>query len=309
MEVLIFAHENDLHALAVQREVCLLGEEAIVIDTADIPSRLPISVWYNSSGGGHVQIGSHSVSTDESVGVWWRRPNPHAIDKRVTSPDVVAYSQRATRATLLGGVLSACNRIVNPVYKSDWRQLSHFSFLLHSVADVPRTTVTSSPSHAREFISQGDGVVYKTVTTWHYAMRETRLLEDEDIADLDSLVFAPDVFQEYINGPYDLRVTIVDRRVFAARVDFKLGRSPVDGRLDHVPIQPFSLDSDTPGRILEMHKRLGLVYGAYDFRVDNEGRPWFLEVNPDGQYLYVEIQTGLPISEALARYLSGKSCE
>ena len=35
------------------------------------------------------------------------------------------------------------------------------------------------------------------------------------------------------------------------------------------------------------------------------GEHVFLELNPQGQFLYIEILTGLPISEALVQFLAG----
>lgn len=51
---------------------------------------------------------------------------------------------------------------------------------------------------------------------------------------------------------------------------------------------------------------VGLRYGAFDFRVDRDGAPWFLECNPEGQYLWIEIETGLAISRAIAFALAGR---
>jgi hypothetical protein len=51
--------------------------------------------------------------------------------------------------------------------------------------------------------------------------------------------------------------------------------------------------------------RLGLVYGAFDLRRRDDGEHVFLEVNPAGQWLYVEEVTGLPITDAVARLLAG----
>ena len=51
---------------------------------------------------------------------------------------------------------------------------------------------------------------------------------------------------------------------------------------------------------------MGLVFGAIDLKLAVNGEPVFLEVNPQGQFLYVEIRTGLPISDALAEYLASE---
>ena len=51
-------------------------------------------------------------------------------------------------------------------------------------------------------------------------------------------------------------------------------------------------------------RRLGLIYGAIDLRLTADGRYVFLEINPAGQFLYVEQQTGQPIAAALAARLA-----
>ena len=56
-------------------------------------------------------------------------------------------------------------------------------------------------------------------------------------------------------------------------------------------------------KLLALHTQLGLSFGAYDFIRSHDGRWVFLEVNPSGQWLYVETGAAHRISEALARLL------
>lgn len=49
-----------------------------------------------------------------------------------------------------------------------------------------------------------------------------------------------------------------------------------------------------------MRVRLGLRFGALDFLVTPSGEWYFLEVNPNGQWAWIEQETGLPISSAIA---------
>ena len=46
-------------------------------------------------------------------------------------------------------------------------------------------------------------------------------------------------------------------------------------------------------------KALGLCFGAIDLVLTPDGRYVFLEINPSGQWEWIESLTGLPISEAL----------
>ena len=47
-----------------------------------------------------------------------------------------------------------------------------------------------------------------------------------------------------------------------------------------------------------------LEYGAIDMRLTPEGESIFLEVNPAGQFLYVEMATGMKIAAASAEHLA-----
>ncbi|MEZ4456069.1 MAG: hypothetical protein R2882_05895 [Gemmatimonadales bacterium] len=78
----------------------------------------------------------------------------------------------------------------------------------------------------------------------------------------------------------------------------------MDVRLNNVPYRPHELPLEVQERILLLMRRLGLEYGAIDFRLTPEGEYVFLEINPAGQFLYIEQATGLPIAAALAGHLA-----
>jgi D-alanine-D-alanine ligase-like ATP-grasp enzyme len=50
-----------------------------------------------------------------------------------------------------------------------------------------------------------------------------------------------------------------------------------------------------------------LNYGAVDFILTPEGRYVFLEINPVGEFFWLESCPGLPISAAIADVLLGKA--
>ena len=110
------------------------------------------------------------------------------------------------------------------------------------------------------------------------------------------------MFQERIIGPSDLRITYVGGAFFAPELE--VGLDEVDSRVNvERPFRAIELDADireTLGRTMET---LGLEFGTIDMKVHVDGAPVFLEVNPQGRLLYVEIKTGLPISAALANLL------
>jgi hypothetical protein len=116
-------------------------------------------------------------------------------------------------------------------------------------------------------------------------------------------LYAASTFQQVITGQ-PIRVTVVGDRIFAAVIEGQ------DGRLDWRPgqqdaaLHPVPVPPDTQARLRCFMAGSGLSYGGFDFITDHDGQWWFLEVNPSGQYGFVEIKAGLPITAAIADLLS-----
>jgi len=117
--------------------------------------------------------------------------------------------------------------------------------------------------------------------------------------------YAPVIFQEYIEG-VDLRITVIGEKVFAAEIDARKTSYPVDMRMviGETSIRPVELPPGILKSLLELQRRLGLDYGAIDMRRTPAGEYFFFEVNPAGQWLFVEQKTGLEISQAVTDFLS-----
>jgi glutathione synthase/RimK-type ligase-like ATP-grasp enzyme len=74
--------------------------------------------------------------------------------------------------------------------------------------------------------------------------------------------------------------------------------------LQDLEYEAVDLPREVEAKILAFMKAFDLIYGAFDFIVTPDGRYVFLEVNPSGQYMWVECATGLEITMALADALS-----
>ena len=69
--------------------------------------------------------------------------------------------------------------------------------------------------------------------------------------------------------------------------------------------------TETPGvvrsQVGTLLDALGLRFAALDFVVAPDGRWWFLECHPNGQWAWIGEETGMPIACALADALEGRS--
>jgi glutathione synthase/RimK-type ligase-like ATP-grasp enzyme len=183
--------------------------------------------------------------------------------------------------------------------------------------DVPPTLTTNDPHAVRVFWNMCRGrVVVKALSSfaiYDEAGREqvvfTSPLAREDLLHLDQLALAPMTFQGHLDKIVELRVTLIGGRVFAAAVDSQaLERARVDWRKEGNRLlrawSPYSLPPDVAERLLQLAARLGLSYGAVDIVVAPNGRHVFLEINPAGEWFWLDDVFGpRALSTAIAETL------
>lgn len=116
----------------------------------------------------------------------------------------------------------------------------------------------------------------------------------------------PGIWQPYIPKAKEWRITVVGDQVFDAAIYTK-DKARADWRR-HQATSLVSFKSETfPDKqktlCKKMLSRLGLRYGAFDFIERPDGTIVFLELNPNGQYAWLEHVLGLAISDAIAALL------
>lgn len=141
-------------------------------------------------------------------------------------------------------------------------------------------------------------------------MLYTRKLLQDDLSELDeSIAVAPCIFQKRILKKSELRITIVGDQVFAAKLSLK-SKESLEGDIhlckspEDIDIEPLlDLAHDIKSRILDLMVAFGLEYGSLDFIVDWNDKLIFLEVNPTGDWAYIEDATGMPITAAVTNLI------
>ena len=126
------------------------------------------------------------------------------------------------------------------------------------------------------------------------------LLSDDD---RNSIYVCPVIFQQQIPKETDIRVTVVGEQVFAVaihsqeteetKIDWRRGSNP---QLRHEII---CLPNDVAEKCVQIVQLQSLRFGAIDLVQDPDGKFWFLECNPNGQWAWIENRTGLPIAAAI----------
>lgn len=324
MTVLIITKSDDNDCIpSVIRAVKARGGRAYRFDTDLFPTDVTLALEYGHERRDLRLTGPQgTLDLAEVTAVWYRRTHfgaaiPDSMDKQLRSA-----SLGESRATVLGMIGSLRAFHLDPV--TIIRGAGHKQLQLQIAQELgletPRTLISNDPEAVRRFTAEcTDGVITKMLSSFAIYGEQgeekvvfTTPLRPEDLEDLSGLRYCPMTFQERVAKQVELRVTVVGSQVFAASIDPTLtGRAAEDWRRDGVELidhwKPYDLPVDIATRLVGLLDRFDLNYGAIDLIVTPEGRHVFLEINPAGEYFWLDRCPGLPISEAIADTLLGRA--
>jgi glutathione synthase/RimK-type ligase-like ATP-grasp enzyme len=115
--------------------------------------------------------------------------------------------------------------------------------------------------------------------------------------------------QNYIEKNFELRITVVGNKIFASKInsqDLDVDQGKIDWRQGYehgLKFEQFTLPEIISEKCVNYLKRMGLNFGCFDFIVNPDNEYIFLECNPNGQWLWIELETGMKISQAIAEEL------
>ncbi|MDB5186434.1 MAG: RimK protein [Candidatus Saccharibacteria bacterium] len=290
---------------------------ALLIDAQSIADCDELSYRTDNKG---VHIVYRGKELTDVSGVWLRRPRTKEVSvlKLSVDPSYRDYSVSA--------ILRHADALMSHFNDATWvsdpfaiQRANYKPFQLDTAIrlgfNVPATLFTSDAARAKEFVDKHKEVVFKPIaqdfpnTKKSYkALYTTRVVSPETMR-YQGLNLAPTIFQQTIEPALDLRITVVDNKVFAAGITVdNLDESPrLDWRMGNVMgemhIEPYTLPKEVSDKCVVLVKQLGLKFGAIDMILDKKGKFWFLEINPNGQWAFVEDVTGQPIAKALAELL------
>lgn len=304
--IVVIASPLDVHARQVVAALDGSGHEACILDTGEFGKGALLS-YASAAPAEAVAADGRRIPFDQVSAVWNRRPRHAQIAAGVRDPALRQFSRQEWLNLLDGIFINSTATFVNPLWAEYAAVKPRQLHVAQSVGlAVPDTLITSDPGRAEAFIARHEGrVIHKAMTAPKDRLIDTRQWQETDRPALARLPLAPTIFQEAIPGPADLRVTFVGGELFAARILTSEGGAGIDSRMDlDAPCESCELAAGDRERLLAFMQRMGLVYGTIDLKVRADGSCVFFEVNPQGQFLYIEILTGLPITQAMANLLS-----
>ncbi|MGW2016849.1 ATP-grasp ribosomal peptide maturase [Streptomyces sp. NPDC001927] len=308
--VLVVTSLYDPTADVVISELHDRGVPVVRLDSGDFPASLSVEAEITEHGiRGQLVTPSRAADLAGVRSFYYRRPTGFAFPHLRDQDARFAVTQARYG---LGGVLAslpACLYVNHPHRIGDAEfKPSGLAAAVEAGFLVPPTLITSSADAARAFVRRHESVVYKPLHNPVYlvdGISNVVKIAEVAAADIDDSVSGTaHLFQQRVPKTADVRVTVIGEHVFSVRIECDL----LDWRTDYSRLTYTVVEA--PAGIRRALRRyldhFGLVFGAFDFCVGEDGGWWFLECNASGQWYWLETETGLPMCAALADLLERK---
>ncbi|MDX3003590.1 ATP-grasp ribosomal peptide maturase [Kribbella solani] len=313
--VVVVTELDDAHADLVIAE---LGERCVPVarfDPGDFPNSLTMSAYIDAEvdpGGllGWLTTPSRVVALGAVRSLYYRRPTGFTFSG--LDPQATRFAAAQARFGL-GGVLAClpgCRYVNHPNAIADAEyKPTQLAAAVSVGLDVPATLITNDPVEARAFASQ-QPTIYKPLYLGAYDLdgqpasiwvREVTAPELDD-----SVASTMHLFQARVDKRADLRVTVIGDKVFCVRIE-AADPQLLDWRYDYEQLS-YTVVQPPDALVVAMQaylKRFGLIFGCFDFALTKQGDAVFLECNPNGQWAWLEDETGEPMVAAMADLLQG----
>lgn len=310
--VLISTRADDPTADLVIAELNHRGIPLLRLDPGvDFPLHATLDAHLDGRGWtGEVQHGGRTLDLSRIRALYHRRPSLYEAPYLAGQDATFAAGENRRGLGGLLHTLPGCTYVNHPMqvaaaeYKPVQLAAAH-----RAGFRIPATLITNNPASAVEFAKTRGPVVYKPLHAAAYDIDGEPgcvWVRTIDPADLDERIAnAAHLFQQQIPKTADARVIVVGNQVFCARITAPDHVVDWRSRYADLAYEPVTLPAELQAPLHAFMSELGLLYGALDFAITDDGGWWFLECNPNGQWAWLVPAADLPIAAALADLLEG----
>ena len=160
---------------------------------------------------------------------------------------------------------------------------------------IPITFITNEPAEAKQFIKDNTDCIYKSISGIRSIVKRISESHHEYIEDVK---WCPTLFQKVVPG-INYRAHVINNEVYTVRIE----SDSLDYRYGKTSMMIEELPADITQKCIHLTSVLGLHFSGIDLMRTPDNEWYCFEVNSSPAYSYFELNSGLEISNALARAL------
>lgn len=313
--VLIITNDHDSHADAVIRELHRRNVPVFRFHPVDFPQASSVSLEIHDGRiEGEIKNAYHRVALSDICAAWYRRwRNIYTGPINATSEKLVDYVQAQSAATLAALCEGLRTLWVSHPHLLRRAEVKALQLAEASKAGLktPKTLISNDPAQVAAFVEAlgerecalkplyGLGV---TDERGYHLPLTTTLPPGHS---LESAALAPTIYQPYVDKAAELRCVVIGEKIFAAKINSQANENTrKDWRGGDYDFETFSLPEHVEVSIHRLMDSFGINFASMDMILTPEGEFVFLELNPNGQWLWLERKLGFPLAASMAELLS-----
>ena len=221
-------------------------------------------------------------------------------DLRMYDPQYHLLIQRDIISIINGIVDSFCGRVITKpsILRKTENKVYQMIYASKHGWNIPKSYIGNDKMISNEYTNSLS--IIKPLTTGKtYGKNGWELYQTNIFRGIEEDIdLTPVYLQHYIPKQYEVRITIIAKEVYAVRIDTK---NKIDWRLDYQnhKYTLIACPENVIRKCYQMMTDFNLIFGAFDFIVTPENEWIFLEVNPNGQWLWLEQSLSLDISKKI----------
>lgn len=287
------------------------------LDTDQFLSTIAISY---STGKPSIRINGRWYNAEDVDHIWYRRPEKLKDARFNDSPEsqytlaewtefIECFFAHVPLAKWINH--PSCNTIAS-------RKLEQLTTAVKLGFSVPDTLATQEPDELRNFFKLHHGqVIVKPLSTGYIerageendSLIYTNRVSEHHLDNLADLANCPTLFQQFIQKQFDVRITVMDSDIHAValRASDDHGKQRCDIRRNNmldVAYEVISLPEVIKDKIEGLMAHYSLRFAAIDMAVSKDGEWYFFEVNPNGQWAWLDMSAGTHISASFVKAFS-----
>ncbi len=309
--ILIVTNREDVTADFVVLELKERKKKFIRFNTEDFPEKVATKV----SCVGKRFLGyfnfKPSLPFSAIKSIWYRRPLLPCFSK--IPKEYRDFCKRETLFTLNGIWNNLnCFWVSNPtsIHLAE-NKLTQLKLATDIGFLIPSTIISNNYPEIKKFWENHKGnIIIKPIKAGILNDREvvfTSKVKLENLKHLQRSLPLPSIYQKNIEKVLDLRINVIGKKLFSTAIYSQKNKdSVVDWRKAqdiNLPHEKYELPPYIKSKCFDLVKSLGLEFGAIDMIYAKDGKYYFLEINPNGQWAWIEKRTGVKLTAALTDLL------
>lgn len=259
--------------------------------------------FFNRKGFHITNMEGLTLSEENCSAIYYRKPTPESLPECISNiyhshiyREVFAFTDGITEA-----FSGTCLTKPSVLRKAD-NKIFQLRTAFNLGFQIPTPLITNNIGYVQNELKNPIVKPLSSGLIEHGSMKEYVQTNFVDYSkSTDALKYSPCYFQNYQSKDYEVRVTVIDEYFYPVKI---VSRNAIDWRKDnnHIEYEIIDIPSYIKEKSLLLMKNLCLKFGCFDFIVKD--REWyFLEVNANGQWVWLEMELGLDISKKIMEHL------